>query len=155
MFRKILVGVDDSQQASWAVELAGKMAAESGAQVALIHVVDAPVGYVPDFGFAEVRVVTELREAAEGILERAAAQLEHSVNVRRVVREGPPADEIVGFAQEWGADVIVLGTHGRGVLAHLLIGSCAEAVVRRAPCPVLTVRQKVAEPAQPETAGHA
>jgi nucleotide-binding universal stress UspA family protein len=56
------------------------------------------------------------------------------------VRQGPPFLEIVRYAQEANIDLIVLGTHGRGGLAHMLLGSVAEKVVRKAPCPVLTVR---------------
>ncbi len=58
----------------------------------------------------------------------------------KVVRQGPPFLEIVRYAQEANIDLIVLGTHGRGGLAHMLLGSVAEKVVREAPCPVLTVR---------------
>ena len=58
----------------------------------------------------------------------------------KVVRQGPPFLEIVRYAQEANIDLIVLGTHGRGGLAHMLLGSVAEKVVRKAPCPVLTVR---------------
>jgi nucleotide-binding universal stress UspA family protein len=61
MFTKILVGVDDSQQSSWAVDAAAKMAVESRAQVALLHIVDATAAYMPDFGFAEAPVFSELR----------------------------------------------------------------------------------------------
>ncbi|MEQ1728016.1 MAG: universal stress protein [Vicinamibacterales bacterium] len=64
-----------------------------------------------------------------------------TLHPRFFVRAGTPAAEIVRFADQQHADLIVMGTHGRGFVAHILMGSVAEQVVRTAPCPVLTVRQ--------------
>jgi nucleotide-binding universal stress UspA family protein len=65
---------------------------------------------------------------------------------------GHPANEIGRYAKEQNVDLIVMGTHGRGMVAHLLLGSVAERVVRTAPCPVLTVRQREHDFVQVETA---
>ncbi|MFN8515911.1 MAG: universal stress protein [Thermomicrobiales bacterium] len=62
-----------------------------------------------------------------------------------LLREGAPASDIVAAAQEWQADLIVVGTHGRGGLGRLVLGSVAESVLRDAPCPVLVVRMGTAE----------
>jgi nucleotide-binding universal stress UspA family protein len=62
--------------------------------------------------------------------------------------EGEPAETIIEAAKEWRADAIVLGSDSRGRLAHFLLGSTADTVIRRAPCPVLTVRQQT-EPVKP------
>ena len=69
------------------------------------------------------------------------------MNIERVLREGNPAEEIVRLAGERGCDLIVMGTHGRRRLGRLLMGSVAEQVLRRAPCPVLTVKGEPAEAA--------
>jgi nucleotide-binding universal stress UspA family protein len=74
-----------------------------------------------------------------------------------VLASNAPATAIVEYANEEGVDLIVLGTHGRGAVAHLLVGSVAERVVRTAPCPVLTVRHPehefvVTEPSAPHAA---
>ena len=65
--------------------------------------------------------------------------------VDEIVAEGEPAREILRAAEDWHADLIVLGTHGRGTLGRLLLGSTADTVFRHAPCPVLIVRQPPAE----------
>ena len=65
--------------------------------------------------------------------------------VKTLVRTGSPADEIVDAAKEMGVDLIILSTHGRTGLKHLLLGSMTENVVRRAPCPVLVVRERERE----------
>jgi nucleotide-binding universal stress UspA family protein len=77
----------------------------------------------------------------------------HTLDVETVLRtSNSPADEIVTYAREASIDLIVLGTHGRGGMAHMLLGSVAERVVRTAPCPVLTVRGAAAAPASLESA---
>ena len=75
-------------------------------------------------------------------------------STRRAVLETSdhPADEIVQYAKAAGIDLIVMGTHGRGAMAHLLVGSVAETVVRTAPCPVLTVRHPEHEFVVPDAA---
>jgi nucleotide-binding universal stress UspA family protein len=93
---------------------------------------DAPVPAVP-----ELRERFE-RQAREG-LERIAAAAELGTRARLTTRPGHPVVEILRYAKAEAIDLIVMGTHGRGKLAHLLMGSVAERVVRLAPCPVLTV----------------
>ena len=64
------------------------------------------------------------------------------IEVERLVLEGPAFVEIVRYGKEQNIDLMVLGTHGRGAIAHMLLGSVAEKVVRKAPCPVLVVRDE-------------
>jgi nucleotide-binding universal stress UspA family protein len=83
----------------------------------------------------------DLKDGAEKALDRlipADWQARHKV--RRATRLGNPASEIIRYASEHQIDLIVVGTHGRGAMAHLLLGSVAERVVRQAQCPVLTIR---------------
>jgi nucleotide-binding universal stress UspA family protein len=86
-------------------------------------------------------VLNEITAYARGELAKAAAQAgERGVTARQVVIQGKPATEVIRYAKEQAIDMIVLGTHGRGVLDHALFGSTTERVMRKAPCPVLTCR---------------
>jgi len=83
------------------------------------------------------------RTELEKLAEEARAR---GVNVRQVVVQGKPSAEIVRFAEDEKVDLIVLGTHGKGMLDHALFGSTTERVIRRAPCPVLSCRLAAAAP---------
>jgi len=87
-------------------------------------------------GLALIPRIEESREAAE----RALVEVARGREAVRVAAEGPAFLRIVRYAKENDIDLIVMGTHGRSGLAHIMIGSVAERVVRKAPCPVLTVR---------------
>jgi nucleotide-binding universal stress UspA family protein len=95
----------------------------------------------------------ELEESASVRLDELLVDSDHSGPVTKpiVVTSSSPAFAIVDYAGEHGIDLIVMGTHGRGALAHLLMGSVAEKVVRLAPCPVLTVRHPEHEFVRPDT----
>jgi universal stress protein A len=146
MFSRILVPTDFSPPSDAAFEYARILAAKFGSSLQILHVIDDPTAesdFVAD-GFAP---------STEGIrtslLDNARARLERSMNLVDRSRYhahaeavlGMPAASIVGYATATGAGLIVMGTHGRTGLAHLLMGSVAEQVVRSAPCPVLTVRE--------------
>jgi nucleotide-binding universal stress UspA family protein len=139
VFNRILVAVDQTSASLWALRLAAGLAASTGARVALVHVVDISRGFGPEFGFVDETAIADLRPPAEELLDRAAAVFEAGITVERIVREGDPPQEIVAAANHWDADLIIVGTHGHGRLARLLLGSTAETVVRSAHCPVLTV----------------
>ena len=140
VFRRILVAVDQTIASRWATRLAAQLAAATGARIALMHVLDISRGFSPEFGFVDETAIERLRPFGEELLDRAAAAvLEAGVPVDRIVHEGDPPYEIVAAADRWGADLVVVGTHGHGRLARLLLGSTAETVVRSAHCPVLTV----------------
>ena len=120
--RKLLmVAVDASEQATWAARVAADLAEPLSAYVVLVHVLAA------------------MRRAADDLFDAARAQFPAAVPVQRLLREGDPAKEIVASAVEWEADLVVMGTHGRGRLAAFVLGSTADAVIRSSPCPVLTV----------------
>jgi nucleotide-binding universal stress UspA family protein len=157
VFRRILVAVDQTIASRWATHLTAQLAAESGARVALVHVLDISRGFSPEFGFVDETAVERLRPFGEELLDRAAAAvLKAGVAVDRIVHEGDPPQEIVAAADRWRADLIVVGTHGHGRLARLLLGSTAETVVRTAHCPVLTVgHEPTAAEASPEPVGAA
>jgi len=146
MFSRILVPTDFSPPSDAALEYARILAAKFGSSLEILHVVDDPTAasdYVPD-GFAPS--TPGIRSA---LLDNARHRLDRLMNLVDRSRYhahadavlGLPAASIVDYANATGIGLIVMGTHGRTGLAHLLMGSVAEQVVRTAPCPVLTVRQ--------------
>ena len=151
VFHRVMVGVDSSEQATWAVDVASKLAREEDAAVGLVHVVCEPLALSPDSPYyPRPDILQSLRTDAEALLHRTRDRLHRAVqaNVEEIVRVGDPGREIVRAAENWRADLIVLGTHGRNALGRLLMGSTAEWVFRHAPCPVLIVRQSPAEIAE-------
>jgi nucleotide-binding universal stress UspA family protein len=138
-FGRVMIAVDKSATSEWALAVGGRLAARLGAAVALTHVVDVTKGFAPEFGVLDDRILDELKAAGEQLLQAAASTLPAGLTVTRVLREGDPATAVVTAAREWRADLLVVGTHAHGVIAKFLLGSTAEAVVRRAHCPVVTV----------------
>lgn len=145
----IVVGVDFSVTSVRAVAAAHDIVRlAKNPELHLVHVVH-PVGRAPALSelatATEVEQVTMLDEASEelGKLAREAAGAT-GVHVHTHVRVGEPEREIAQLASDVGADLVVVGTHGRSGIERVLLGSVAESVVRRAPCPVLTIKEKSA-----------
>jgi nucleotide-binding universal stress UspA family protein len=141
---RIVVPVDFSGHADRALEYALTLGKQFGACVELLHVVEDPFGaggwgsevYISDLDGLRERAIEEARlrlEARRSMIPAGAPAL------AATVRMGHVAHTIIEHAKDVGADLIVMGTHGRTGLAHFIIGSVAERVVRVAPCPVLTV----------------
>jgi nucleotide-binding universal stress UspA family protein len=138
---RILVAHDFGETAQAALDYALDLAQTLRAHVSILHAYEIPV-----YGFPEGLTLTA---DVAGRIEEVAAQALESI-VRRagrpglevvgVLRQGPAWSEIAAAAADLRADLVVIGTHGRRGLAHALLGSVAEKVVRTAPCPVLTVR---------------
>lgn len=140
---KIVCPVDFSMYANHALEYAIAFAQKYSAQLKLVHVMET---VSVTFAYSEIDVIDpslheRLREDYENRLAELAAQTrERHEPVIPEMRFGKPFSEIIAAAKEWDADLIVMATHGRTGLEHALIGSVAEKVVRKAPCPVLTIR---------------
>ncbi len=139
--RTILVPIDFEEPSDRAVEAAADLAKVFGAKIVLIHAYELPFYPYPG---ASPNMATDLprsiRDAATAGLDAIAARLKGRVSaVETMLRVGPIADEILGAAKALGVDLIVMGTHGRTGLAHALLGSVTEKVLRRAEHPVLTV----------------
>jgi nucleotide-binding universal stress UspA family protein len=145
--KRMLVPTDFSAPADAALAYAVDLAAKLGARVSLVHVFDDPFVVNGVFSGEFVPLPMELRNEILADLRRRLADVVatsgHS-ELSPQVLVGPIAKTIVEAAQEQAADLIVMGTHGRGAVAHLLLGSVAERVVRTATCPVLTVRPPAA-----------
>jgi nucleotide-binding universal stress UspA family protein len=140
--RHILVPTDFSEGSERAFETALDMARDSGATVTLFHVHHVPAAVFPDVIMPIAPdLMRNLEHSVELVLEKwceRARAAGVTADVRTAI--GATHTEICAAADAVGADLIVIGTHGRGGLSHALLGSVAEKVVRKAPCPVLTVR---------------
>ena len=142
---RILVPTDFSTTSDAALDYAREVAARFGGTLHLLHVLQDPFISGP---LAADAYVTDTPGVRTTILEDATARLRHRLTppdrdelaAKAEVVFGSGADTIVEYAASRGIDLIVMGTHGRTGMAHLLLGSVAERVVRTAPCPVLTVR---------------
>ncbi len=140
-FKKILVPTDYSELSTSAVECALVFSRMFGARIHLVHVLDT----IPVLAMQEVDLTTE---AVISETERNARSDLHLFSVSRignvpglveVVRKGIAEDEIVRFAKEEDIDLIIMATHGRSGLSHVLMGSVAEKVIQQSPVPVLVV----------------
>ena len=144
----ILVPTDFSDSADHALAYAVTLADQLGATVHLIHVFDDP-DTVSVYSDAYVPMPAEVRTALLTDIRRQLATRTTAAGHEKVTTEvltgPPPAQAIVEAAKRNQCDLIVMGTHGRHGMAHLLLGSVAERVVRTAMCPVLVVRRPTAQ----------
>lgn len=141
---KVLLPTDFSAGANHALEHALLYARTFDAELLLLHVVETlAVGYASDlFPVPMSEVLQEMTGYAQGELDLLAKRAEQAgVRARVLVIQGKPSHEIVRLAEQERVDLIVLGTHGKGVLDHALFGSTTERVIRKAACPVLSCRE--------------
>jgi nucleotide-binding universal stress UspA family protein len=140
--KNILVPMDFSACAEKALRYAMPLAEQNAAAITLLHVLPSYVtGGLSTVDYVQLR--GEMRASAESQLSALAAQEgKENVEIRFRTAEGDAATEIIAGANTLRADLIVISTHGRTGLTHALLGSVAEHVVRRAPCPVLVVRER-------------
>jgi nucleotide-binding universal stress UspA family protein len=140
--KNILVPSDLSECSDAAVRYGLELARKFDATLHLLHVVQDPMTMpwaAESFAMPMTDVVDQWQKEAEARLTAMVPAADRGrVSVWSSVAS--PCAEILGFAADKGIDLIVMGTHGRGGMSHLLLGSIAEKVVRRSPCPVLTVR---------------
>ena len=153
--KKILVPVDFSDCSKKALQYAVPFAEQFGARLVLLAIVE-PFVPMPEMSTVDVGLLdSKLQEQARQQVAELERGLEVEVPVDTVVRMGNPHVEIVNAAKELDVDLIVLSTHGRTGLAHMLLGSTAERVVQHADCPVLIVREREHEFAKPRMPIHA
>ncbi len=141
--RRILVPVDFSDYSKDALQYAADLGIHFRAELLLIYVVES-VGYPADLGYGGVDISAiekEMSDRARGELDRLAGSYAgRKLSISTVVHTGRPYVEILRAAKEYGTDLIVIATHGHTGVEHILFGSTAEKVVRKAPCPVMVVR---------------
>lgn len=142
IFQKILVAVDDAPISAHAADIAAELAQLAGAELAFIHVIDAELVNAADTGIQPDVFVASAKEDARNLIEDFRKRLPQKMAALDFVPIGTPLTEIVNAAKDWPADLIVIGSHGRGGIKRVLLGSVAEGVMRNAPCPVLVVRAR-------------
>jgi universal stress protein A len=143
VFSRILVPTDFSPCAEAAWDFAQRLARSTGAELVLLHVlVETPLYSEMPWTMGHVKeVYAGARKWVEETLEAWVARARASgLSARAALREGVPYREVVTAVAAEQADLVVIGTHGRGGIDRALLGSVADRVVRSAPCPVLTVR---------------
>jgi len=142
-FKNILYAVDFSESSDYAFGYAFSLARKFSARLNIIHVINEPVDlrgfYVPHISFEKLE--EEIEQGAQKMMESfCRSHIRDYEQVSTFIVPGIPYDEIIKKAAEISADLIVMGTHGRSGLDHVLFGSTAEKVVRKSKIPVMTVR---------------
>ena len=144
VFRRILHPTDFSRASGAALDRALRLVEQNGAELLLVHVL-APTPPMVGEGFVspgtyEVLEASARREAQKRLSALVARAQKRTARVKGLLLHGLPHDQVARAARSRGADLIVMGTHGRTGLSKLFLGSVAGRVVQLAPCPVLTVR---------------
>jgi nucleotide-binding universal stress UspA family protein len=144
-FKKILFATDFSEGSDYAFEYALSLAKKCEAKLLVVHAINEPVDlsgfYVPHISFDKLE--EEIEEGARKMMDKFCTS--HIIgfdDYESFIVPGIAYEEIIKTAQEQEADLIVMGTHGRAGLDHVLFGSTAEKVVRKSPIPVMTIRVK-------------
>ena len=136
--KRILVPTDFSETSDAALRYGAELARRFSARLFLLHVAEHP-GEATETEYS-IDLCEKMQNAADDRLPYLLSEAErHELRPECAMRLGTPREEIVRHAEEHDIDLIVMGTHGRGAISHLLMGSVAERVVRTAGCPVLTV----------------
>ena len=145
--QQILVPTDFSEPSKKAVKYAVSVAERFGAKITLLHVIELPITY-PDGGYYPFVVEPDrIMSAAKATVDKfcKAENITPHLIRETLIQEGISYQEIVKAAKALKMDLIIIATHGHTGLAHVLLGSTTEGVVRHAPCPVLVVRAKERE----------
>ena len=142
--KKVLVPIDFSDYSKSALKYAVNFAKSFNAEIILIYVVE-PVIYPPDFSMGQIAmpsINTEWDDRAKDELQKLAKyEITGVTSVKTIIKTGKPFVEIIETAKEENVDLIIIASHGHSGVEHILFGSTAEKVVRKAPCPVLTLRE--------------
>lgn len=141
--KKLLVPVDFSGNSAYALEMAITIAEKFSAEIVIYHAVD-----IPHIILGDEENPCPIKDYEKYAREQSRKQMdiflmpykEHKFIVHDEIEIGKPFEKIIRAARRFDADIIIMGTHGQSALKHILIGSVAEKVVRKAPCPVLTVK---------------
>jgi universal stress protein A len=143
MFAKILVPADFSEYTESILNCAAAIARRFGSSMHLLHVVPNMDYFTPYESFMAAENMVEVQKGIEAEVEKDLQRVADKITgvpVTRAIRTGVAFIEIIDYVRAEGIELVVMGTHGRGGLEHILIGSVAEKVVRKSPCPVLTIR---------------
>jgi nucleotide-binding universal stress UspA family protein len=143
--KSIMVPIDFSEYSKNALKYAIDFAKQFNAKMFLIYVVE-PIIYPADFSMGQIAIPSadiDLQSRASEELIHLAKTIGSELHVETIIKTGKPFVEIIDAAKEKDVDLIIIATHGHTGVEHLLFGSTAEKVVRKAPCPVLTLREPI------------
>ena len=147
-YPRILVAVDDTPAAAFALRHVVPYALDQGSRLTLLTVVPDPPGAVAAAGISPQRVAEEMETEADKHLRHVAETLPQDLPVTTVLRHGDPAEEILRLVREQPVDLICMGARGRGRVTGALLGSVSTAVLHHSPVPVVVLHPPpVAEPA--------
>jgi nucleotide-binding universal stress UspA family protein len=142
MFKHILAPVDFGESSQQALDTAIELATRLGAKLTIVHCYEIPAYAYGGMTFVAADLLGPVQDAAREQLEKTLAEVKKRFpGATGLLRRGVPWSEILAAADETKADLVVMGTHGRRGVAHALLGSVAEKVVRTSPVAVLTVRR--------------
>jgi nucleotide-binding universal stress UspA family protein len=141
-YSKILIAVDSSEYSMQAAKKGLELSHQLDAKTALLYVVDTSkaLGNI-DAGISAEQSLIVLKKEAEQTLDELAAMY-NGKSIMKFIPEGLPTKDIIKTAEIWEADLIVMGTHGRTGLMHLLVGSVAEHIIRHSKIPVMVIPSK-------------
>ncbi len=140
--KKILCPIDHSDCSKEALKYAVSFAMKDEAKLYLLHIIDIrSFNESLDAMSKQIPDEETLEQLRIKLLDCIPEEIREDMNVEAIVVQGIPFAEIISTAREKEIDMIVIGSHGRTGIAHMMLGSVSEKVVRKAPCPVLTVRQ--------------
>jgi nucleotide-binding universal stress UspA family protein len=144
MFEKILCPVDFSEFTDEILAYAVNIAKRFDSELHLIHVIPNLNYFTPYESFLTPENLVAIERNIEGEVGKDFDKITKKLDLpfKRIVKTGVTFVEIIDYIKDQGVDLVVMGTHGRSGIEHILIGSVAEKVVRKSPCPVLTVRPK-------------
>jgi nucleotide-binding universal stress UspA family protein len=146
-FQKVLIAIDNSANSSEAAEAGFELAKKMNAEVALVYGIDIFLNLndqdaIMNDTIRSVEIQKIQKEEAKNTIEEIVENYAKGKTIQHFTPEGDPKKEILSTAENWSADVIVIGTHGRTGLSHLIMGSVAEYVVRHSKVPVLVIPLK-------------
>lgn len=149
MIKKILIAIDDSKHADHAAKYGFDLASKLNAEVGLVNIVEPvivppvsgpdPLTGLPSTGIEDIELMNIQKEQSENIVERTIKKYAGETPVTHFSEYGSSSDGIISCSKEFGADLIIIGTHNRHGIDRLLMGSVAEHVVRHSHVPVLVV----------------
>lgn len=145
-FEHLLVPIDFGECSQRALDAAMELAGRFGARLTLVHVYEVPSYVYGGMTYATTDLASPIADIAREQLEKTLRQVQTRIpSATAVLRRGPPAEEILSAIEDVHPSLVVMGTHGRKGMRHVLLGSVAERVVRLSRVPVLTMRDRGAE----------
>lgn len=144
MFKKILCPLDFSEFTDEIVNYAVNIAGKYGAELHFLHIVPNLNYFTPYESFLTPENLIAIEKNIEAEVDKDFEKIIKKVDmpVKKIVKNGAPFVEIIDYVKAESIDLVIMGTHGRSGIEHILIGSVAEKVVRKSPCPVLTIRPR-------------